>query len=67
MSYESGSEIVGVHLIGHKVGELIGGMLLAMNLEATNLEVSANIFPHPTISEVFAETFHMIEGKAIHI
>ncbi len=63
----SSGEILGVHLIGHEVGELIGGMSLAMNLEATNLEVSANIFPHPTISEVFAEAFHMIEGKAIHI
>ena len=63
----SSGEILGVHLIGHEVGELIGGMSLAMNLEATNLEVSANIFPHPTLSEVFAEAFHMIEGKAIHI
>ncbi|MFQ5963156.1 MAG: dihydrolipoyl dehydrogenase [Candidatus Scalinduaceae bacterium] len=60
-------EILGVHLIGHEVGELIGGMSLAMNLEATNLEVSANIFPHPTLSEVFSEVFHAIEGKAIHI
>ncbi len=60
-------EILGVHLIGYEVGELIGGMSLAMNLEATNLEVSANIFPHPTLSEVFAEAFHAIEGKAIHI
>ncbi|MGR3175881.1 MAG: dihydrolipoyl dehydrogenase [Candidatus Scalindua sp.] len=63
----SSGEILGVHLIGHEAGELIGGMSLAMNLEATNLEVSANIFPHPTLSEVFAEAFHMIEGKAIHI
>ena len=63
----SSGEILGVHLIGHEVGELIGGMSLAMNLEATNLEVSTNIFPHPTLSEVFAEAFHMIEGKAIHI
>jgi len=63
----SSGEILGVHLIGHEVGELIGGMSLAMNLEATNLEVSANIFPHPTLSEVFAEAFHAIEGKAIHI
>jgi len=38
-----------------------------MNLEATNLEVIANIFPHPTLSEVFAEAFHAIEGRAIHI
>lgn len=63
----SSGEILGVHLIGHEVGELIGGMSLAMNLEATNLEVSTNIFPHPTLSEVFAEAFHTIEGKAIHI
>ena len=63
----SSGEILGVHLIGHEVGELIGGMSLAMNLEATNLEVSANIFPHPTLSEVFVEAFHAIEGKAIHI
>ena len=64
---ESSGEIMGVHLIGHEVGELIGGMSLAMNLEATNLEISANLFPHPTLSEVFSEVFHMIEGKAIHI
>lgn len=63
----SSGEILGVHLIGHEVGELIGSMSIAMNLEATNLEVSATIFPHPTLSEVFAEAFHMIEGKAIHI
>jgi dihydrolipoamide dehydrogenase len=63
----SSGEILGVHMIGHEVGELIGSMSLAMNLEATNLEVSANIFPHPTLSEVFAEAFHAIEGKAIHI
>ena len=63
----SSGEILGVHLIGHEVGELIGGMSLAMNLETTNLEVSANIFPHPTLSEVFVEAFHAIEGKAIHI
>ncbi len=64
---KSSSEILGVHMIGHEVGELIGSMSLAMNLDATNLEVSANIFPHPTLSEVFAEAFHTIEGKAIHI
>lgn len=60
-------EILGVHMIGHEVGELIGNMSLAMNLEATDLEVSANVFPHPTLSEAFAEAFHTIEGKAIHI
>ncbi|KKM14351.1 hypothetical protein LCGC14_1706990, partial [marine sediment metagenome] len=53
--------------IGYEVGELIGGMSLAINMEATSLEISNTIFPHPTLSEVFAEAFHAIEGKAIHI
>ncbi|MEE9213863.1 MAG: dihydrolipoyl dehydrogenase, partial [Thermodesulfobacteriota bacterium] len=60
-------EILGVHLIGCEVGELIGGMSLAINMEATSLEISNTIFPHPTLSEVFSEAFHAIEGKAIHI
>ncbi len=60
-------EILGVHMIGHEVGELIGSMSLAVNMEATSLEISNTIFPHPTLSEVFAEAFHAIEGKAIHI
>ncbi|MHC4182059.1 MAG: dihydrolipoyl dehydrogenase [Planctomycetota bacterium] len=60
-------EILGVHMIGHEVGELIGGMSLAINMEATSLEISNTVFPHPTLSEVFAEAFHAIEGKAIHI
>ncbi len=64
---ESSGEILGVHMIGHEVGELIGSMSLAMNLEATNLEISANIFPHPTRSEGFSEVFHAVEGKVIHI
>ncbi len=64
---EPSGEILGVHMIGHEVGELIGSMSLAMNLEATNLEISANIFPHPTLSEAFAEAFHAIEGKAVHV
>jgi dihydrolipoamide dehydrogenase len=60
-------EILGVHMIGHEVGELIGSMSLAVNMEATSLEISNTIFPHPTLSEVFAEAFRAIEGKAIHI
>jgi dihydrolipoamide dehydrogenase len=60
-------EILGVHIIGADAGELIGGMSLAMTLEATALDLSWNIYPHPTLSEIIHEAAHAVEGKAIHI
>ncbi len=60
-------EILGVHIIGTDAGELIGGMSLAMSLEATALDLSWNIYPHPTLSEIIHEAAHAVEGKAIHI
>ncbi|MGR3311138.1 MAG: dihydrolipoyl dehydrogenase [Candidatus Brocadiales bacterium] len=60
-------EILGVHIIGADAGELIGGMSLAMSLEATALDLSWNIYPHPTLSENIHEAAHAVEGKAIHI
>ncbi len=60
-------EILGVHIIGYEAGELIGGMSLAMSLEATALDLSWNIYPHPTLSEIIHEAAHAVEGKAIHI
>ncbi|MBI4007959.1 MAG: dihydrolipoyl dehydrogenase, partial [Planctomycetes bacterium] len=59
-------EILGVHIIGSDVAELIGGMSLAMSLEATALDLSWNIYPHPTLSEIIREAAHAVEGKAIH-
>ena len=60
-------EILGVHIIGPDVAELIGGMSLAMSLETTVLDLSWNIYPHPTLSEIIHEAAHAVEGKAIHI
>ncbi len=60
-------EILGVHMIGPDVSELIGGLSLAMSLEATALDISNAIFPHPTLSEVIKEAAHAVEGQAIHI
>ena len=60
-------EILGVHMIGPEVSEFIGGLSLAMSLEATALDISNAIFPHPTLSEVIKEAAHAVEGQAIHI
>ncbi len=60
-------EVLGVHMIGPDVSELIGGLSLAMSLEATSIDIANAIFPHPTLSEVIKEVAHAIEGRAIHI
>ncbi len=60
-------EILGVHIIGPDVAELIGGMSLAMSLETTAIDLSWNIYPHPTLSEIIHEAAQAVEGKAIHI
>ena len=60
-------EILGVHMIGPEVSELIGGLSIAMSLEAMASDISHVIFPHPTLSEVIKEAAHLVEGKAIHI
>ncbi len=60
-------EIIGVHMVGAHVTELIGGLSLAMRLETTSDELSSVIFPHPTISESIVEAAHVLQGEAIHI
>ena len=57
-------QILGAHLIGVEVTELINSFSLAMKLEATELDIFSTIFPHPTISESIHESalddiFHM--------
>ncbi|MCC7202330.1 MAG: dihydrolipoyl dehydrogenase [Nitrospirae bacterium] len=61
------AEILGVHMIGPEVSELIGGLSIAMSLEAMASDIEHVIFPHPTLSEVIKEAAHLVEGKAIHI
>lgn len=60
-------EILGVHMLGPDVSEFAGGLSLAMSLEATALDISNAIFPHPTLSEIIKEAAHAVEGQAIHI
>jgi dihydrolipoamide dehydrogenase len=58
-------EILGVHLVGPRVTELIYGPALARLLESTTEELALNIYPHPTLSEALGEASLAIEGATI--
>lgn len=60
-------ELLGAHLIGAEVTELIQGFVVAMNLETTEAELMHSIFPHPTLSETMHESTLAAYDRAIHI
>jgi dihydrolipoamide dehydrogenase len=60
-------EIVGVHLVGPHVTDLIAEASAAMLLEAAAWELGAAVHPHPTLSEALGEAAMAIEGRAINI
>ncbi|MEM2129577.1 MAG: dihydrolipoyl dehydrogenase [Candidatus Bathyarchaeia archaeon] len=60
-------EILGVHLIGPHVTELIGEAALAMKLECTFDEIGELIHPHPAISEALMEAARAVSNKTVHI
>lgn len=60
-------EILGAHLIGPEVSELLPELTLAHNMELTAEEISRNVHAHPTLSEVIMEAAHGIVGETIHI
>ena len=64
---EATDEILGAHLIGANVTEMIGGIVLARNLGAKASDVMKTIFPHPTMSEAIMEAAEASSGHAIHI
>ena len=59
--------LLGAHLVGAEVTELIQGFVIAMNLETTEAELIHAVFPHPTISETMHESVLNAYGRAIHI
>jgi dihydrolipoamide dehydrogenase len=63
---EETMEILGVHLMGPRVTELISLPALAKLLESTPEELTLNVFPHPSLSEVLGEAAHDVEEGAIH-
>lgn len=60
-------EILGAHMIGPEVSELLPELTLAQNMELTAEEISRNVHAHPTLSEVIMEAAHGIVGETIHI
>lgn len=58
--------LLGAHMIGAEVTEMIQGFAIGMTLEATELEFMHTIFPHPTLSEMMHESVLSAYGKAIH-
>jgi dihydrolipoamide dehydrogenase len=60
-------ELLGAHMVGAEVTELIQGYVIAMTGELTEAELMETIFPHPTISETMHESVLDAYGRVIHI
>jgi len=63
---EDTNDILGVHMIGPHVTDMISEAGLAQVLDATPWEVAQTIHPHPTLSEAIGEAALAVDGKAIH-
>ena len=60
-------ELIGAHMVGAEVTELIQGFVIAMQLEATEEDLMRTVFPHPTLSEMMHESVLAAFGRAIHM
>src|SRR5690606_12141156 len=60
-------QLLGAHLVGPEVTELIHGFVVAMNLETTEAELSQAVFPHPTLSETMHESVLAAFERVIHV
>ena len=59
-------ELLGAHMVGAEVTELIQGYAVAMTLETTETDLMHTVFPHPTLSEMMHESVLDAYGRAIH-
>ncbi|PZO79410.1 MAG: dihydrolipoyl dehydrogenase [Mesorhizobium amorphae] len=59
-------QLLGAHMVGAEVTELIQGFVVAMNLETTEEELMHTIFPHPTLSEMMKESVLDAFGRALN-
>lgn len=64
---EKYGEILGAHMIGPEVTELLPELTLARMMELTPAEIARNVHAHPTLSEVLMEAAHAAEGHPIHL
>ena len=59
-------ELLGAHMIGAEVTELIQGYMVGKTLETTEAELMEAVFPHPTLSEMMHESVLDAYGRAVH-
>jgi len=64
---QSTGALLGAHMIGTEVTELIQGYVIAMNLETTEEELMHTVFPHPTLSEMMKEAVLDAYGRVLNI
>lgn len=64
---EATGQVLGIHMIGHDVNELLGEATLIALLEATTREVGFAVHAHPTLTEALKEAALAVDGEAIHI
>lgn len=60
-------ELLGAHMVGAEVTELIQGYTVGKQLETTEAELMQTVFPHPTLSEMMHESVLSAYGRALHI
>jgi len=63
---EATGELLGAHMVGAEVTELIQGYVVARQLETTEADLMHTIFPHPTLSEMMHESVLDAYGRAVH-
>ena len=59
-------ELLGAHMIGPEVTELIQGYVIGRTLETTEAELIETVFPHPTLSEAMHESVLDAYGRMLH-
>jgi dihydrolipoamide dehydrogenase len=64
---EATGELLGAHMVGAEVTELIQGYVVGKTLETTEAELMEAVFPHPTLSEMMHESVLGAYGRALHI
>ncbi len=64
---EPTGQVLGIHMVGHDVNELLGEATVVALLEATTTEVGFAVHAHPTLAEALKEAALMVSGEAIHV
>ena len=59
-------EILGAHMVGPEVTELLPELTLAQMMELTPAEIARNVHAHPTLTEALMEAAHDVSGHSIH-